>query len=190
MSKKYPGLGTNIGVGDLPAFRLEKFIHGVVTKLIRSYGMADFVVEYATGGLDADARQDMIQTAWCAALKCQQSHPKESKNPHYLRRAIVNSLLKFEQSDRSRRDTRDDLEEAVAVPATPTVDFTSYDLSLLAAKADLTPAETTAIELFYGLTDRGVCTIPLISRLMGHSTDWVTSRISVGKLKLQVAAGR
>lgn len=180
--------------GDINGYPLEKFIHGIVAKLIRSYKMNDFKIESSSGRVDSDFRQDMIQTAWVAVLQAQKSPSFDPKRPdaaHYLRRAIVNSLLKFEQADRYRRDNRDDLDEAESHEAKPTVDTSGYDLSLLLDKAELTPAESVAVKLFYGLfEDFGECTLRQISHLMDKPEHWVEQRISVAKLKLQVAAGK
>ena len=175
-------------VGDLPGYKLEKFIQGIVAKLIHSYSMSDFVVESVSGRKDSDFRADMIQTGWLAALECQKSHPKESKNPHYLRRAVVNSLLKFEQGDRKRRDTREDIDENAE--ARPANDFRFYDVELLLEKARLTPAEQLVIELAYGLNDGKEYTTAQIARLMDKSEFYVAGRLRVAKMKLQVVAGK
>lgn len=181
-------------LGDLEGYKLEKFIHGIVAKLIRSYKMNDFKIESSSGRRDSDFRQDMIQAAWVAALQAQKSPSFDPAHPdaaHYLRRAIVNSLLKFEQSDRIRRDTRDDIDEALTRESKPTVDLSKIDLDLLISKADLTPAETVATKLFYGLMDEfGECSLKQIAHLMDKPEYWVEARIMVAKLKLQVVAGR
>jgi len=174
--------------GDLPGYKLEKFIQGIVAKLIHSYHMSDFVIQSPSGHVDSDFRADMIQAGWVAALECQKSHPKESKNPHYLRRAVVNALLKFEQGDRRRRDSREDMDDTL-----PTKDrhvSTKYDIELLLDKARLTPTEQLVVELTYGLNDGKEHTVTQIARLMDKSEFYVEGRLRVAKIKLQVAAGR
>jgi len=174
--------------GDTPGYKLEKFMQGVVAKLIRSYKMSDFIIQSPSGRVDSDFRADMLQSAWVAALECQKSHPVESRNPAYLRRAIVNALLKFEQGDRKRRDTREDMDDML-----PTKDKTEshgYDVELLLDKAQLTPTEQLVVELTYGLNDGKEHTVTQIARLMDKSEFYVEGRLRVAKIKLQVAAGR
>ena len=175
-------------IGDLPDYKLDKFLQGIVAKLIRSYKMTDFVIQSPSGRMDSDFRADMIQSGWVAALECKRSHPQESKNPHYLRRAVVNALLKYEQSDRKRRDSREEVFDET-IPATEKSSDLA-DIDRLISKADLTPAETCIIELFYGLRDGGECTVEKIGRMMDKPHGWVKQRLSVARLKLQVAAGR
>jgi DNA-directed RNA polymerase specialized sigma24 family protein len=175
-------------IGDIPEYKLEKFIQGIVAKLIRSYKMTDFVIQAPSGRIDSDFRSDMIQAGWVAALECQRSHPKESKNPHYLRRAVVNSLLKYEKADRRRRDSREEVFDETIPAATKSND--AADVDRLITKAELTPSELCIVELFYGLRDGGEHTVEKISRLMDKPVGWVNQRLSVAKIKLQVAAGR
>lgn len=178
---------TTIGVGDTKKYPLEKFIRGVVAKLIRSYKISDFTVESWSGKVDSDFRRDMIQTGWLAALQCQKSHPEESKNPAYVRMAVVNSLLKFEQRDRPRRDYTDSLDAAEenTIPAT---DFSRHDLDLILDKARLTPTEQLVVELAYGLNNSEEHSVRGIAFLMDKPESWVQNRLNVARLKLQVAA--
>ena len=176
-------------IGDLPQYKLEKFIHGIVAKLIRSYRMNDFVIQSPTGSIDSDVRQDMVQTGWVAALQCQKSHPEESKNPHYLRRAVVNSLLKYEQSGRYRRDNQDEcLSDNEHVIAADNLE-PRMDIAYLTSISDLSPAEARIIDLFYGLSGNTEHPIQEIATLMDKPPGWVTQRLRVARLKLQVAAG-
>ena len=184
---------TTIGVGDTKNYPLEKFIRGVVAKLIRSYKISDFTVESWSGKVDSDFRRDMIQTGWLAALQCQQSHPEESKNPAYVRMAVVNSLLKFEQRDRPRRDYTDSLDDAdgkdaAEKKAIPATDFSRHDLDLILDKARLTPTEQLVVELAYGLNNSEEHSVRGIAFLMDKPESWVQNRLNVARLKLQVAA--
>lgn len=174
--------------GDLPGYKLEKFIQGIVARLIHSYKMSDFLVESPSGRKDSDWRADMIQTGWLAALECQKSHPEESKNPHYLRRAVVNSLLKFEQGDRKRRDSRDDMDETL--PTEHKHDFRGYDVEMLMEKSRLTPTEQLVVELTYGLNDGKEHTVSQIARMMSKSDFYVEGRLRVARMKMQVSVGR
>jgi DNA-directed RNA polymerase specialized sigma24 family protein len=174
--------------GDSPGYKLEKFIHGVVKKLIHSYKMSDFIIQSPSGRVDSDFRADMVQAAWVAALECQQSHPKESNNPAYLRRAVVNALLKFEQGDRKRRDSRDDIEDTL--PAADRHSSSAHDVELLINKARLTPTEQLVVELTYGLNDGKEYTDTQVARMMDKTPFWVRTKLTVAKIKLQVAAGR
>ena len=174
--------------GDLPGYKLEKFIYGIVSKLIHSYKMHDFVIQSASGRVDSDWRADMIQSAWVAALECQKSHPKESANPHYLRRAVVNAMLKFEQSGRRCRDSRDDIEDTLPAPGRH--DTAAQDVEKLMDRAQLTPTEQLVVELTYGLNDGKEHTVVQIARLMQKSEFYVEGRLRVARMKLQVAAGR
>lgn len=175
-------------LGDSPNYKLQKFIQGVVAKLIRSYKMTDFLYQSASGRKDSDFRDDLIQTAWVTALRVQQSHPEESKNPGYLRRAIVNDLIKTEQSDRKRRDTRDDVDETL--PVEHKHDFKGYDVEMLMEKSRLTPTEQLVVELTYGLNDGKEYNVPQIARMMGKSEFYVEGRLRVAKMKMQVSVGR
>lgn len=175
--------------GDTKGYPLEKFIHGIVARIISSYKMTDLVYEATSGKMDSDFRKDLIQVAWVAALKCQKSHPKESRNPHYLRRAVVNALIKTEQKDRPRRDFTDDIEENT-VSVELKNDLNSYDTQLLLDKANLTPSQRVVIELIYGMTSAGECSLHTAAIRLGKSDPWVQSRLTAAMIKLQVAAGR
>ena len=129
----------------------------------------------------------MIQTGWLAALQCQKSHPEESKNPAYVRMAVVNSLLKFEQRDRPRRDYTDSL-DAARENTIPAQDFSRHDLDLILDKARLTPTEQLVVELAYGLNNSEEHSVRGIAFLMDKPESWVQNRLNVARLKLQVAA--
>lgn len=178
--------------GDAPGYPLEKFIYGIVQKLIRSYRMSDFLIESTSGRIDSDFRADLIQSAWVAALQCQKTHPKESENPAYIRRAVINALLKVEQADRQRRDFTDALPEPDQheLQVQPDINFAAHDVAAILANSKLTPTERLITELFYGLTERGELSLRQVSRLLDKSEAWTQARLTAAKIKMQVSVGR
>jgi len=142
---------------------MDKFIWGLVNKLIRTYSISDFIFE----GRGSDYRDDMYQTAYCAVLSAQRRHSKKAKNPAYLKTCIVNSLLKDEQGQRKRRQQTEN------------------------SVANLTDSERTVVELSYGFgrgADIGPQNVEQTMRLVGKSNSWVSSRLQAAHIKLSVAS--
>jgi len=82
-----------VSLGEIPGYPLEAFINSMVSKIRRSYKIQD----------NWESHEDMVQTAYLAAYECERANPRASKNPYYVRRSIVNALLKSEQCTRLRR---------------------------------------------------------------------------------------
>jgi len=180
---------------------MDKFIWGLVNKLIRTYSISDFIFE----GRGSDYRDDMYQTAYCAVLSAQRRHSKKAKNPAYLKTCIVNSLLKDEQGQRKRRQqTENSVDELVGdsdclahTTAALTADDTSaqleaqQDVEKLFNRANLTDSERTVVELSYGFgrgADIGPQNVEQTMRLVGKSNSWVSSRLQAAHIKLSVAS--
>lgn len=187
---------------------VEKFIGGMVARLIRSYEMIDFVVE----GQGSDYRQDMMQTARLAVLAAQKNHPTKAQNPQYLKTVINNSLFKFEQAGRTRRmNTLSILDEPISNSEDVEIGHhrstllqnsipqmepyaameAKQDVEQLITKANLTDAEALCIEMQYGFArgqTYGECGIARTAQLVGRSENWVRSRLTAAMVKLSVTA--
>jgi DNA-directed RNA polymerase specialized sigma24 family protein len=154
-------------------YPLEKFVGGLVSRLIRSYK------------LEENQREDLTQDAWVTVLRVQKEHPKKATNKGYLYRAIVNDLIKIEQKDRPRRNASKPL----------TKDYAEVDIDAstrllvddLLDRANLTPSEQQIITMAYGLDGY---TIPLhprsIARELGLPCEIITQKLFGAKLKLGI----
>ena len=154
-------------------YPLEKFVGGLVSRLIRSYK------------LEENQREDLMQDAWVTVLRVQKEHPKKATNKGYLYRSIVNDLVKIEQKDRPRRNASKPL----------TKDYAEVDIDAatrllvddLLDRANLTPSEQQIITMAYGLDGY---TIPLhprsIARELGLPCEIITQKLFGAKLKLGI----
>jgi hypothetical protein len=170
---------------------LDKFICGMVARLIRTYQINDFVI----AGHGSDYREDMMQIAWLAVLNVQKNHPKKAKIPQYLKAVITNSLLKSEQSGRNRRLNTSNILDEPSPPSIQSLDTyaateAKHDIQALISKADLSDAESMCVEMQYGFwrgEDTGPCTIARSAQLAGRSESWVRARLTAAHIKLEVA---
>ena len=186
-----------------PIQDVDKFIGSMVSRLIRSYEMDDFVLE----GSGSDYRQDMMQTARLAVHAAQRRHPNKAKNPQYLKVVINNALFKFEQAGRTRRlNTSNLLDEPLSphddshhidnIVSLPEIEpyaamEAQQDVQSLIEKADLSDSESLVVEMTYGFgrgEDLGECSVVRIAQLIGRSENYVRARLTAAMVKLQVHA--
>lgn len=177
---------------------LEKFISGTVDKLIRQYDMTTFKFQRGTRlARDAydqptvsDYREELIQDCWVSVLNCQQRHPIKALDAPYLKRVILNTVLKNEQKSRPRRLATDSIVEAcsteVQAPPNGICHFESED-DIKKLIDTLTDTERVVVELTYGFgrgEEYGTCSVNRICRLLGKSDTWVTSRLLAARIKM------
>lgn len=171
---------------------IDKYIAGMVHRLIRSYQIDDFKIE----GQGSDYIADMMQEAHLAVLSATRRHPKECKDAPYLKRVITNALIKDEQRQRTRRlNTANLLDEPDFVMQAPPNGIGHFEASMsletLIKKANLSDSESLVLELKYGFgrgEDIGECNVAKTASLCGRSEGWVRARILAANIKLQVAA--
>lgn len=158
-------------------FPLDKFIAGVVAKLVKTYKIPEH------------QREDMIQDAWVTVFRVTRDHPKKAKNKGYLMRAIVNDLLKSEARDRAKRSRNLSLDNTTnAQSASPDTSAALIAKDLLEA-AGLTDSEKAVCELIFDIPGNP-SSISTVARLMEKSESWVSSRLSSARLKLGITAER
>lgn len=172
---------------------LDKFIHGVVHKFIKSAHLDKFILE----NKGSDDRDDMVQIAHMKVVELLKKHPKRAKKAAYLKACIINSLINYAHRDgRTQRELTDNTidEPSVINPPSPTKPFdimeAQIDLGTLMAKAELTDAEELVLELKYGFrrgADYGECTTRQSAAIMSKSQGWVQDRLTSAMIKCQVA---
>lgn len=178
---------------------VEKFVAGMVHRLIGQYEIDDFLTIGSRGGMVSDYIQDMVQTAHLAVLSAQKRYPKQCKDAPYLKAVIVNSLLKDEQRGRNRRlNTSNIVDEpefhTIIAPPNGIGHFeAAMDIETLIEKADLSDSERLVLELKYGFgrgEDIGECSVSKTAQLCGRSEHWVKDRLVAAQIRLEVAAER
>jgi len=172
---------------------IDKYIGGIVSRLINCYQIDNFKFEFRTRG--SDYREDMMQTARLAVLLSQSRHPEKSKDAPYIKTVIINALLKDEERGRARRlRTENTIDEATppqfeAEGETAAMEA-KHDVERLIEKADLTDSERVCVELKYGFgrgEDIGECNVAKIAQLTGRGEGWVKARLTAAQIKLEVA---
>ena len=161
-------------------FPLEKFIGGVVSRLMKTYKIPEH------------NREDLVQDAWVTIFRVTETHPQEAKNKGYLMRAIVNDLIKVETRDQAKRyrnvplDNQNTSNSLIRSTASPEEPLVARDLL---AKAGLTESETAVCELIYDIPSRP-SSVSTVARIMQKSEAWVSARLSAARLKLGITADR